>query len=123
MANFPALEPMTRSLTLGDVPQQVYEGPSGGVIRFKQGTSFVAQRLTLGYEYITESESQQLLDHYSGQQGSLIPFDLPASIWDGYTTPPVSSVSYQWRYTGPFEVGVAAPKRYNMTIELETVPI
>jgi hypothetical protein len=123
MATFPSLAPRTRSLTLGDIPQQVYVGTSGGEVRFKQGSDYIAQRLTLGYEYLTESEAQQLLNHYSGQEGSLIPFDVSAAVWGGYTTPPVSSLAYQWRYTGPFEVGVAAPKRYNLTIELETVPI
>ena len=123
MANFPSLRPRTRALTLGDIPQQQYIGTSGGEVRFKQGTSYIAQRLTIGYELITESESQQIIDHYAGQQGSLLPFDLPAVIWDGYTTAPVSSVSYQWRYTGPFTVDIAAPRRYNITIELETIPI
>lgn len=123
MATLPSLAPRTRSLTLGDIPQQVYVGTSGGEVRFKQGSDYITQRLTLGYEYLTESEAQQLLDHYAGQEGSLIPFDVSAAVWGGYTTPPVSSLAYQWRYTGPFEVGVAAPKRYNLTIELETVPI
>lgn len=123
MATFPALRPRTRSLTLGDTPQLEYAGPSGGLVRFKQGTAYIAQRLSLGYEYITESESQQILDHYAGQQGSMIPFDVPAIVWDGYTAAPVDSASYQWRYVGPAEVGIASPKRYNLSIELETVPI
>ena len=123
MATFPSLAPRTRSLTLGDIPQQFYVGTSGGEVRFKQGSDYIAQRLTIGYEYLTESEAQQLLDHYAGQQGSLIPFDVSAAVWGGYTTPPVSSLAYQWRYTGPFDVGVAAPRRYNLTVELETVPI
>lgn len=123
MATFPSLAPRTRALTLGDIPQQVYTGVSGGDIRFKQGSSFIAQRLVLGYEFLIESEAQQILDHYAGQEGSLIPFDLPSIVWGGYTTPPVSSASYQWRYAGPFEVGIASPKRYNLSVELETVPI
>jgi len=123
MATFPALAPRTRSLTLGDIPQQVYTGSSGGDVRFKQGSSYIAQQLTLGYEYITESEAQQILDHYAGQQGSLIPFDLSAAVWGGYTTPPVSSAIYQWRYTGSPDVEIASPKRYNLNIGLETVPL
>ena len=123
MAIFPSLAPRTRSLTLGDIPQQVYTGSSGGDVRFKQGSSYIAQQLTLGYEYITESEAQQILDHYAGQQGSLIPFDLSAAVWGGYTTPPVSSASYQWRYTGSPDVEIASPKRYNLSIELEAVPL
>ena len=123
MATFPALAPRTRSLSLGDIPQQQYVGLSGGEVRFKQGSSYIAQTLNIGYEYLTEAEAQLLLDHYAGQEGSLIPFDLSAEVWGGYTTPPVSSASYQWRYTGPFGVDIAAPRRYNISIELETVPI
>lgn len=123
MATFPSLAPRTRSLTLGDIPQQVYSGSSGGEVRFKQGSSYIAQQLTLGYEYLTELEAQQILDHYAGQQGSMVPFDVSAAVWGGYTTPPVSSASYQWRYVASPDVDVASPKRYNLTIELETVPI
>lgn len=123
MADFPALEPTTRALTLGDFPQLVYQGASGGEVRFKQGSDRVEQVLSLGYEYLTESEVQQLLDHYETQQGSLIAFDLPAIIWSTYSTPPVSSSDYQWRYANGFDVGLAAPLRYNVSIDLETVPI
>jgi len=123
MAIFPSLAPRTRALSLGDIPQQQYVGTSGGEVRFKQGSDYIAQTLSIGYEFLTEAEAQQLLDHYAGQQGSLIPFDLSAEVWGGYTTPPVSSLDYQWRYIGPFGVDIAAPRRYNISIELETVPI
>ena len=123
MADFPSLEPTTRVYTLGDIPQAVHEGVSGVGVRFTHGSDFVFQRLTLGYEYLTESEAQQLLDHFDGQEGSLIAFDLPSTIWTGYTTPPVSSSDYQWRYSREFEVSLSAPLRYNASIELETVPI
>jgi hypothetical protein len=123
MATFPSLAPRTRALSLGDIPQQIYTGTSGGEVRFKQGTSYISQRLTIGYELITEAEAKLILDHYAGQQGSLLPFDLSAIIWDGYTTPPVSSANYQWRYSGAFDVNIASPRRYNLTVQLETVPI
>lgn len=123
MADFPALEPSSRAWLMGDYPQLIYSGASGGEVRFLQGADRVGQRLTLGYEFLTESEVQQILDHYEGQEGSIIAFDLPAIIWDGYTTAPVSSSDYQWRYANAFEVGVAAPLRYNVSIELETVPV
>jgi hypothetical protein len=123
MATFPSLAPQSRSLILGDIPQQFYAGTNGNDVRFKQGSSYIAQQLNLGYEYLTESEAQQILDHYAGQQGSLIPFDLSAAVWAGYTTPPVSSLSYQWRYMSTPDVGIASPKRYNLSIELQTIPI
>lgn len=123
MATFPALTPSTRSLVYGDYPQGTFEAVSGANVRFKYGTDRLTQRLTLGYEYLSESEVQQLLDHYEGQQGALIAFALPAEVWAGYATVPVPAVDYEWRYAGSFEVGIASPLRYNTSIDLESVPI
>lgn len=123
MATFPSLEPSTRALTYGDYPQLVHTGASGGDVRFKTGSDRVTQRLTLGYEYLTESEVKQILDHYETQQGSLIEFDLSASVWLGYATVPIAAADYKWRYVGPVEVGIASPLRYNLSVELESVPV
>lgn len=123
MATFPALKPSTRSLSYGDYSQGTYEAVSGVNVRFKYGNDRILQRLSLGYQYLTETEMQQLLDHYEGQQSTLIPFALSAEVWAGYTTPPVAAVDYDWRYAKPIEVEIASPLRYNTTIELESVPI
>ena len=123
MADFPSLEPTARVFSLGDSPQLTHSATSGVDVRFVQGSDRVLQRLTLDYEHLTESEAQQLIDHFEGQQGSLIAFDLPATVWSGYTTPPVSSSDYQWRYVGTFSVSLSSPLRYATSIELETIPI
>jgi hypothetical protein len=123
MAVFPAIEPTSRALTFGDYPQLTYAAVSGGNVRFLQGTKRISQVLSLGYQYLSEAEAQQILDHYSGQEGTLLPFDLPSAVWAGYSTPPIDSVDYEWRYTGPFEVAIPAPIQYNMTIELIAAPV
>jgi hypothetical protein len=123
MATYHSLTPSTRSLSYGDYPQGTYEAVSGANVRFKYGSDRVVQRLQLGYQYLTETEMQLLLDHYEGQQGTLIPFALSAEVWAGYTTPPVAAVDYEWRYASAFEVGIASPMRYNATVTLESVPI
>tara|TARA_A100001201_G_scaffold128206_2_gene113141 strand:- start:890 stop:1261 length:372 start_codon:yes stop_codon:yes gene_type:complete len=123
MADFPSLEPSARTLGLGDTPQLLHDSVSGVGVRFVQGSDRVQQRLSLNYEYLTESEAQQIIDHFDDQQGSLIAFDLPSVIWSGYTTPPVSASDYKWLYSGQFEVGIAAPSRYNISVELVTIPI
>lgn len=123
MADFPSLEPTTRAYSLGDTPQVLFDGISGVGVRFKQGSDRVEQLLSLGYEYLTESEAKQIIDHYNGQQGSLTAFDLPSVIWSGYTTPPVSSSDYQWRYARAFDVSIASPLRYNINVELVAIPI
>lgn len=123
MADFPSLEPTTRVLGLGNTPQLFHDSDSGVGVRFVQGVDRVQQLLTLGYEYLAESEAKQIIDHFNDQQGSLIAFDLPSVIWSGYTTPPVSASDYQWRYSGAFDVSIAAPLRYNISVELVTIPI
>ena len=123
MADFPSLEPTTRTFGLGDTPQLLHDSVSGVGVRFVQGSDRVQQRLSLGYEYLTESEAKQIIDHFNGQQGSLIAFDLPNIIWSGYTTPPVSSSDYQWRYESSFDISIPSPLRYNINVELVTIPI
>ena len=123
MTTFPSLEPETRALVYGDYPQNTHEGLSGGNVRFILGTKRVLQRLTITYEYLTETEAQTLLDHYNTQNGSIVPFDLSSSVWAGYSTPPVSSSNYKWRYNSAFQISLSSPTRYSTSIELVTVPI
>jgi len=123
MTVFPSLEPTTRAFLYGNYPQNIHEGLSGGNVRFLVGTSRLLQRLTITYEYLTETEAQTLLTHYNGQNGSIEPFDLSSSVWAGYSTPPVSSSSYKWRYNNAFQISLSSPTRYSTSIELITVPI
>lgn len=123
MADFPSLEPSARAFGLGNTSQIRHEAASGIDVRFVSGSDRVLQTLKLDYEYLQESEAQQILDHFYEQQGNLISFDLPSIIWTGYTTPPVSSSDYKWRYSAELSVSIAAPQRYNITAELETIPI
>ena len=123
MTTFPSLEPDTRFLDYGDYPQNVHEGLSGGDVRFKLGSKRVEQILTITYQYLTETQAQTLLTHFNGQNGTIESFDLSSQIWSGYSTPPVSSSSYKWRYSKPFTISISAPKRYSTSIELVSVPI
>tara|TARA_Y100000004_G_scaffold194996_1_gene260954 strand:- start:1198 stop:1569 length:372 start_codon:yes stop_codon:yes gene_type:complete len=123
MATFPSLEPTTRAVSLGDCPQQAYSGTSGDVVSFKFGTDRVGQVLTLGYEYLSESEAQQIIDHYRTQQGFLISFDLPSIVWSGYTTVPISATDYEWRYTSEPTIGITSPLSYSVEVTLESVII
>lgn len=118
MATFPALKPTARSLLLGNYPQGIFNALSGANVRFLKNTKRIDQQLNLNYQHITETELQLIYDHYAGQEGTLIPFDLPAIVWDGYTSIPVSVVDYEWRYASNFSVNTSSPLRYNLVIEL-----
>lgn len=117
MATFPSLEPASRQISFGDYPQLVYAGTSGATIRFLQGTDRVNQLLKLGFTYLSETQMYLILDHYNGQEGTLLPFDLPAEIWAGLTTAPIG-VEYEWRYASEISIDQAAPLTYNVQVEL-----
>ena len=123
MATFPSLEPTTRAVSLGDCPQQSYEGTSGDFVSFKYGTDRVGQVLTLGYEYLSEYQAQLIIDHYREQQGFLVSFALPSIVWSGYTTAPIPAADYEWRYTSAPSVGISSPLKYSITVTLESVII
>jgi hypothetical protein len=121
MATFPSITPNTRVFSLGNYPQQEYSGISGGSVRFLYGAKRIGQKLTFSYSSITETETNAIYDHYDEQQGGLIPFDLPAVIWAGYSNIPVSAVDYQWRYASTPAIEPTITGRFSLTIELESV--
>lgn len=123
MANFPSITPNTRIFSLGNFPQAEYSGSSGGSVRFLYGTKRVGQRLTISFSSISEESTNDIYDHYAGQQGSLIPFDLPSAVWAGYATVPVDPVDYQWRYATPPSIEPTVNGRFSLTVELESVVI
>lgn len=120
MATFPSIAPNSRSLTFGNYPQGEYVGVSGGSVRFLYNTKRTNQLLSFSYTSITEEQLLSIYDHYDGQQGSLIPFDLPAVIWAGYSAAPISAVDYEWRYASSPESEPNFAGRFNVTIELES---
>lgn len=122
MATFPALTPNARSLSLGDTPQAVHQAASGANVRFRYGANHLNQTLSLTFNAITEADLNLIYAHYKGQEGDLIAFDLPASIWSGYTTVPISASTFDWRYAGAFSVSpAAAPGRFSLEVELVSV--
>jgi hypothetical protein len=121
MATFPSLTPNSRSLDLGNYPQTVHVATSGINLRFLQGSKRINQILTLGYSQITETDLQLIYTHYETQEGTLVPFDLPAAVWEGYASVPISAVDYNWRYAGTISVDTGSPLRYNVTVQLASV--
>ncbi len=124
MADFPAITPNKRSFGLGNNPQGEYVSPDGVGVRFLySSTKRITQTLQLGYIALTETQVTLITDHFAGQQGSLIAFDLPAAIWSGYSTVPVSASNYQWRYSDTFSVESAGVDgRFNVQIDLVAAP-
>ena len=124
MANFPAIVPNKRVFGLGNAPQEQFQSPDGVGVRFLHSdTKRVGQTLALQFIALTESQISSITDHFAGQEGGLIPFDLPSEVWSGYTTVPVAASDYEWRYADTFSVEAAgAIGRFNVQIELVAVP-
>lgn len=124
MANFPSIVPNQRAFGLGNNPQEQYQSPDGVGVRFLHSEAKrVGQTLSLEFVALTETQITSITNHFVGQEGSLIPFDLPSEIWSGYSTVPVSSSDYQWRYASTFSVesgGIVG--RFNVKIDLVAVP-
>lgn len=124
MADFPSIVPNKRTFVLGNNPQEQYESPDGVGVRFIYSeTKRLGQSLSLEFIALTETQITSITDHFAGQEGSLIPFDLPSEIWSGYSTVPVDSSDYQWRYASTFSIESGGTiGRFNVKIDLVTVP-
>lgn len=122
MAQFPALEPKTRSYNLGFYAVTEQPAWSTGAVRFRHGTTPQGHRLTLGYELLTATEAAQIRDHYRGQLGGLLPFILPSIIWAGQasTTGPVAS-GVLWRYASEPEETHRIGSLVDLSVDLEAV--
>jgi len=120
MTTFPAIEPASRQLSFGDYPQLNHQGVSGVGVRFLQGSNRVQQVLALGWVFLSESEMYQILNHYIGQEGTMLPFDLPSVLWAGFTTPLIGT-EYEWRYAEPVDIQRAAPLTFNVSVQLVSV--
>lgn len=98
MADFPALEPLTRRYNLGALPVTTQEY-SAASVRFLHGTHPVKFTLELGYSNITQAEAGLLRDHYRSQDGPHIPFDLSVEAWAGHSSlEDIFPAFTQWRY-------------------------
>lgn len=87
MATFPAIQPNTgRSYGLGTTPQVVVESPNGDTVPFLWAADVRGVAIVLRFEGLTLTEADQILDHYLGQRGSIVSFDLPAAVWLTHTT-------------------------------------
>jgi hypothetical protein len=124
MATFPALIPSTRTYTPGGVPAAMQVALSGATSGFRRGNRRIAQTLALSFQRLEESDVTLVRNHYDGRSGSFDIFFLSSEVWNGYTTAPVPLLSdYAWRYVSPPNITDSSCGRWDVEVELETVPI
>jgi len=124
MSTFPALVPSTRTYNPGGVPSAMRISLSGVLTGFRRGNRRIAQSLNLTFRLLEESDVTLIRDHYDNRSGSFDIFFLSTEIWSGYTTAPVPLISdYAWRYIGAPTITDASCGRWDVEVELETIPI
>jgi hypothetical protein len=99
MASFPAVRPSIRRYGFGLFPVTTETGFGGGSVRFLHADNRYGISLELGYEVITQSEAQQIRDHYRSRQGGALSFMLPNIIWAGHSNPDnIVALGTSWIY-------------------------
>ena len=124
MATFPTLTPSSRTFTPGRHPHSEIPTLNGLQTRVRTSNVILEQRLRLTFIGLTEAQMLSIRTHYVGQQGRFLSFAIPTSLLSGMTTPAnFTPTGYSWLYAGAPQVeDIPCAQRYNVSIELVTVP-
>ena len=123
MTTFPALTPSSRAFTPGTYPHSEIPTLSGLQTRVMTSNVQLNQRLRLSFAALTETEMLSIRTHYVGQQGRFISFFIPNELLSGMSTPAsFTPTGYSWTYVAPPQISDVACGRYDVSVELATVP-
>lgn len=119
MSTFPTVKPSTRAWSPGVRAQSVYQSLDGIEIRFVHGSRTVGQRLTLGFENVTDAVGKSITDHYASNGTTYGVFDLPAAVFAGMTSyAHTNEATNAWRYAAPPQVTYTTPGYQSVSVEL-----
>ena len=123
MTTFPSLQPTDRRFTPGSYPNRALVTYSGREGRVRQSNVMVSSTVRLAFTGLTATQMLSIATHYNGQFGGFAAFDLPSSVWLGFTTPSAFQLGgYLWRYASPPTVEDLQTGYYNVDVSLESVP-
>jgi hypothetical protein len=96
---------------------------SGLQTRVRTSNVILEQRLRLSFAALTEAEMLSIRTHYIGQQGRFLSFTIPDNLLSGMSTPAsFTPTGYSWTYVAPPQISDVACGRYDLAVELATVP-
>lgn len=84
MPNFPSLSPGSRVFNPGSYAQAAYQSIAGQRTNVAHSNAMISSRLELGFQGLSEAEMQSIFQHYHGQQGGFLPFQVPAHVFAGF---------------------------------------
>jgi len=130
MATFPALIPSSRTFTAATYPGAVQLAYSGRESRVRTSNAQTGARFRLAFSALSEAEMLSIRDHYYGQLGRFIPFQLSTELLSGMANPSaVTPAGYKWIYVSspkvtdlPIGTAQARSCRHDVELELELVP-
>lgn len=123
MATFPSLRPSTRTFTPGRHPHSEIPTLSGLQTRVRTSNVLLDQRLRLTFSALTEDQMLSIRNHYLGQQGRFLSFNIPNDLLSGTTNPAsFTPTGYSWIYASRPSVTDIGLQRYDVSLELATVP-
>jgi len=123
MATFPSLAPSSRTFTPGRHPHSEIGTLSGLQTRVRTSNVILDQLLRLSFAALTEAQMLSIRTHYIGQQGRFLSFAIPNDLLSGTTTPAsFTPTGYSWTYAAPPQITDVGVQRYDVSVELATVP-
>jgi len=122
MATFPSIVPTARSFQPGQYPTKTYRALSGAVVRRSFGNRPFGHTLELEFENVSEATVNAIIDHYDGQSGSTVGFDLPAAVFAGYSSTlqdkARTPLGIEWLYAEPPSISSVLRDRSSVTVRL-----
>jgi hypothetical protein len=122
MARFPALKPSARSFQLGQYPIKTYRAMSGAVVRRSFGNKAFGYTLDLQFENVPEATVNTIIDHYNGQQGGTLGFEIASAVFAGYSANLQNKVrvppGIEWLYAEPPNVSSVIAGISTITVKL-----
>ena len=122
MADFPTLTPSLRTVTPGAVAQSQFRAYGGQESRAQLGAGVHGHTLSLSFSALTFAQAKSIRDHYLGQQGSFVPFDLPSAVWSGFSAyASILPEGYQWIYAEPPQISDTSCEVQSANVRLVAV--
>jgi hypothetical protein len=119
MATFPSLEPIDRSYGLGAHLLSAVSGQNGDTTTFAHSALAADVPIDLAFPDLTLAQVQLIRNHYSGQRGTVLPFEIPAELWRTHASlhdVVLSGMSY--RYGGPISETPKPGGLYDVAVSL-----
>lgn len=100
--SYPTYAPSSRAFDPGNWPVKSYSSMNGTEIRLLYGSRRTAATFTLSYQNLSDVEAQEFLTHYDEMLGTFSTFDLPTSVFKGWSGDasafdPTNSMSFRYQ--------------------------